>query len=75
MVGARPNFVKMAPILEAFKAEGVHAELVQRPVTVMLGTNRVVDTNPDQVAEAAAAALSNTWHQPTSGYGTARPRP
>ena len=33
----------------------------ERPVTVTHGTNRVVGTDPDRVAEAASEALSRSW--------------
>ena len=34
----------------------------ERPVTVDLGTNRVVGTDPDVIAEAAREALTRDWH-------------
>jgi UDP-N-acetylglucosamine 2-epimerase (non-hydrolysing) len=36
-------------------------DTTERPITVTLGTNRVVGTDPDEVLSAARSALARSW--------------
>jgi UDP-N-acetylglucosamine 2-epimerase (non-hydrolysing) len=36
-------------------------DTTERPITVMLGTNQVVGTDPDEVLSAARSALARSW--------------
>jgi UDP-N-acetylglucosamine 2-epimerase (non-hydrolysing) len=41
-------------------------ENTERPITVMMGTNTIVGTDPEKIITAASAALSETVEQPVS---------
>ena len=38
-------------------------ENTERPITLTLGTNRLVGTDPDLIERSAAEVLSGTWQQ------------
>jgi len=39
-------------------------ENTERPITVQMGTNQVVGTNPDKIVEAYRQALNSGWREP-----------
>ncbi len=61
VVGARPNFMKVAPVRAALAARnGIRQVLVhtERPVTVSLGTNILVGRDMDRLKAEARNILS-----------------
>jgi UDP-N-acetylglucosamine 2-epimerase len=60
VVGTRPNFMKVAPIVRALDAEpDFERANTERPITIELGTNRLLGLAPERIAEIPELLSTN----------------
>ena len=68
IAGARPNFMKIAPIIDAIleeQAMGVPCmtlrDNTERPETVHVGANELIGTNPNAIKPALEKLFAGEW--------------